>query len=50
MQLRLKSEAIKEAVSQKIACSITHGSQRLYGYVRNKQHVRDKVGTLEDNI
>ena len=49
MQLQLKSDNLKEAMSKKLACNIKNDSKRFYAYVRSKQNVQDKVGPLEDS-
>ena len=36
-------------VEHKLAQNIKSDSKSFYAYVRSKQHVRDKVGPLEDN-
>ena len=47
MQLRLKLDNLKEAISKKLACNIKNDRNSFYVYVRSKQNVRDKVGPLE---
>ena len=49
MQLQLKSDNLKEAVSKKLACNIKNDSKSFYAYVKSKQNVQDKVGPLEDS-
>ena len=49
MQLQLKLDNLKEAMSKKLACNIKNYSKSFYAYVRSKQNVQDKVGPLEDS-
>ena len=39
----------KRNVELKLAQNIKSDSKSFYAHVRSKQHVRDKVGPLEDN-
>ena len=39
----------KRSYEQKLACNINNYSKSFYAYVRSKQYVQDKVGTLEDS-
>ena len=39
----------KRSCERKLACNIKHDCKNFYGYVRNKQNVRDKVGPLENS-
>ena len=49
MQLQLKSDNLIEAMSKNPACNIKNDSKSFYAYVRSKQNVQDKVGSLEDS-
>ena len=44
MQLQLKLDNPKEAMSKKLACNIKHYNKSLCAYIRSKQNVQDKVG------
>ena len=35
-------------MNKKLACNIKHDSKICYAYVRSKQYLKDKVGSLED--
>ena len=39
----------KRSYEQKLACNIKNDSKSFYAYVRSKQNIQDKVGTLEDS-
>ena len=39
----------KRSYEQKLACNIKNDSKSFYAYIRSKQNVRNKVGTLEDS-
>ena len=39
----------KRSYEQKLACNIKNDSKSFYAYVRSKQNVQDKDGTLEDS-
>ena len=42
-------ENLKEPLKKKLAGNIKNYSKSFYAYVRSKQKVRDKVGSLENN-
>ena len=46
MQLRMKLDNLKEAISKKLH---VNDSKSFYAYVRSKQNVQDKVGPLQDS-
>ena len=46
MQLQMELDNLKESI-KKLACNVKNDSKSFYEYVRSKQNVQDKVGSLE---